>query len=77
MSVLSVLSYLSVCLSVTFNCALWPNGWTDEAGLGMGVGLSPVDSVLDGDPAPLPKKGAEPPKFWPMFIVAKRMDESR
>jgi len=25
------------------------------------VGLSPVDFVLDGDPAPLPKKGAEPP----------------
>jgi len=26
--------------------------------------------VLDGDPAPLPKKGARPsPNFWPMFIV--------
>jgi len=24
----------------------------------MDVGLSPVDFVLDGDPAPLPKKGA-------------------
>ena len=29
---------------------------------GMEVGLSPGDlEVLDGDPAPLPKKGAEPP----------------
>jgi len=28
--------------------------------LGMEVGLSPGDSVLDGEPAPLPK-GAEPP----------------
>jgi len=28
------------------------------------VGLGPGDFVLDGDPAPLPKKkGAEPPKF--------------
>jgi len=31
--------------------------------LGMDVGLSPGDFVLDGDPVPLPKKGAEPPKF--------------
>ena len=31
---------------------------------GMEVGLSPRDFVLDGDPAPLPRKGAEPsPKF--------------
>ena len=27
--------------------------------LGMEVGLSPGDSVFDGDPAPLPKKGAD------------------
>jgi len=31
--------------------------------LGMDVGLSPGDFVLDGNPAPLPKKGIEPPKF--------------
>jgi len=33
--------------------------------LGMEVGLSPGDFVLDGDPAPLPNKGgkAPPPKF--------------
>jgi len=31
--------------------------------LGMDVGLSPGDFVLDGDPVPLPKKGAESPKF--------------
>jgi len=32
--------------------------------LGMEVGLGPDDFVLDGDPAPLPKKGAEPhPQF--------------
>jgi len=31
--------------------------------LGMEVGLGPGDFVLDGDPAPLPKKGAELPKF--------------
>jgi len=31
--------------------------------LGMKVGLGPGNFVLDGDPAPLPKIGAEPPKF--------------
>ena len=38
--------------------------------LGMEVGLSSGDFVLDGDPAPLPQKGAQPPIFdqcplWP------------
>jgi len=49
--------------------------WCQTAGctkmpLSMELGLRPGDFVLDGDPAPLPKKGAEPPKFsarllWP------------
>ena len=29
--------------------------------LGMEVSLNPGDFMLDGDPAPLPKKGVEPP----------------
>jgi len=29
--------------------------------LGTGVGLGPSDIVLDGDAAPLPQKGREPP----------------
>jgi len=33
----------------------------DQDGTGMEVGLSAGDFVLDGDPAPLPKKGTEPP----------------
>jgi len=45
--------------------------------LGMEVGLDPSNIVLDGDPAPLSKKRAEPPNFWPMSIVAKRLHESR
>ena len=40
--------------------------------LGMEVGLSPGDFVLDGDPvAPSPKGGADPQNFRPMFIVTK------
>jgi len=42
--------------------------------LGMDVGLSPEDFVLDGEPVLPPNKGQEPPNFWPMFIVAKRLD---
>ena len=37
--------------------------------LGMEVGLGPAgDFVLDGDPAPLAKKGAEPPIFGPCLL---------
>ena len=59
---------------------LWPNGWMDQDGtmaLGMEVGLGPVHIVLDGDTAPLPKTGAEPQNFRPIFTVAKRLDASR
>ena len=52
-------------------------GWIKMAH-GIGVGRSPGDYVLDGHPAPLPKKGAEPlPNFRPISIVAKRLDGSR
>jgi len=37
-------------------------GWIKMA-LGTEVGLGPDHIVLDGDPAPLPKKGAEPLQF--------------
>jgi len=44
--------------------------------LGMEVGLGPDDFVFDGDPATRRKEGTPtPPKFWPMSIVAKRLDE--
>jgi len=49
----------------------------DQDGTWHGEGLSPGHIVLDGDPAPLPKKGAEPPNFRSIFIVAKRLDASR
>jgi len=40
--------------------------------LGMKVGVDPRDIVLDGDPAPPPKKTDTAPNFRPMSIVAKR-----
>ena len=36
--------------------------------LGMEEGLDPSDIVLDADPSPLPKKGAEPPIFGPHLL---------
>ena len=45
--------------------------------LGMQVSLGPGDFVLDGDPVPLHKKGAEPPhNFRPMSLVTKRLNGS-
>ena len=37
--------------------------------LGMEVGLATVHILLDGDTAPLPKKGAEPPIFGPSLLL--------
>ena len=36
--------------------------------LGMEMGLGPRHIVLHGDPAPLPKKGTEPPIFHPFLL---------
>ena len=39
--------------------------------LGMEVGLGPGDFVLDGDPAPSPKRGRSPlPNYRPIAVVA-------
>ena len=45
--------------------------------LGTEEGLSLGDIVLDGDSAPHVKGHSSPLHFWPMFIVAKRLDRSR
>jgi len=39
--------------------------------LGTKVGLSPGDSVLDGDPALLPQKGEPPPQFLAYFYCGQ------
>jgi len=45
--------------------------------LGMEVDLGPTHILLHGEPAPIPQKGAEPPNFRPLSVVAKRMDTSK
>jgi len=51
-------------------------GWI-KMPLGREVCLGPSDIVLDGAELPCPKRGTDPPNFWPMFIVTKRLDGSR
>jgi len=57
---------------------LWPNGMP----LGMDVGLSPVDFVLDGDPVPSPKKqyswpvSGNLPASYPALITLVTMQDS-
>ena len=49
-------------------------GWTKMA-LGMEVGLGPGDFVYDGDSATARTEGTPTTsQFWPMLIVAKRLD---
>jgi len=43
---------------------------------GREVGLGPGHIGLDGDPAPLQKKGDTAPNFRPICIVAKLLDVS-
>jgi len=43
--------------------------------LGREVGLGPGEIVLDGDLAPSPKKGAQPPIFGPCIVVSGWMDQ--
>ena len=67
-----------VCLSVrsvTLVYSCQNVGWI-KVKLGMEVGLSPGDIVLDGDLSPLPKGGTAASHFWPMSVVAKRLDGS-
>jgi len=49
------------------------DGWI-KMPLGMEVDFGPGDFVLDGDPAPLPKKGEETPNFRPMSVLAEWLD---
>ena len=50
-------------------CPLWPNGWMHYDATWYG------NFLFDGDPA-TPRKRAHPlpPNFWPMSIVAKRLN---
>jgi len=67
---------LSVCLSVTLVYCGQTVGWI-KMKLSVEVGVGPGHIVLDGDPAPLPKRGTAIPQYWPMPVVAKRLDGSR
>ena len=66
LSVLSVCRVL-LCVSVTLVYCGQTVRWI-KMNLGMQVGLGSGHIVLDGDPAPLPKKGTEAPIFGPRLL---------
>ena len=70
------LSCLSLCLSVTLVYCGQTVGQI-KMKLGTQVGLGHGHIVLDGDPAPPPQKGAEPPNLRPISAVAKWLNGSR
>ena len=70
LSVMSVLSVLSVTLVYCGQTV-----GRIKVKLGMPVGPGPGHIVLDGDS--LLPKGAQPPIFRPMSVVAKRLDGLR
>jgi len=43
------------------------NGWMNQMALGIEVGLGPTHIVLDGAPAPLPRKGGISQVFGPCY----------
>jgi len=52
-------------------CLLWPTGWMDHDITWSGDRHRPVDIVLDADPAPPARKGAQqPPLFCPQLRPA-------
>jgi len=51
---------------------LWPNGWMHRDATWYACRPQPRGLCVRWRPSPLPKKGAEPPNFRPMFIVSCR-----
>ena len=58
------------------SCLLWPNGWMNQDATWYGGRYRPRRHCISWGPSS-PLKGAQPPNFRPMFIVAKRLDGSR
>jgi len=71
-----MLTHRCPVLSVTLVHCGQTVGWI-KMKLGMQLGFGPCHIVLHGDPASLPKRGAESPKFRPISVVAKRLDASK
>ena len=56
-------------------CLLWPNGWMDQDVTWYGARPRHRRLCVKWGPrSTFPQKGAEPPNFRPMFIMAKRLD---
>jgi len=66
------LYYQTVVYPVFDIGVLWPSGWMDQDETWHGGGLGLDHTVLYGVPVPPPqKKGAQPPNYQPMSVIAK------
>jgi len=55
-------------------CLMWPNGWMDQDATWCGGKPLPRRLCVRWGPLSPEKKAETPPNFWPMYIVAKRLD---
>jgi len=67
---------LSVCLSVTL-VLLWPNGWMDQDDTWHAGRPQPWSRCIRWEHSSPSPKGAQPPNFRPICVVAKWLDGSR
>jgi len=68
------------CLSVCPACnvgALWPNGWTDQDESWRVGRPRSWPRCVRWAPSSPPQRGAKPPNFRPISVVAKWLDGSR
>jgi len=56
---------------------LWTNGWMHQDATWYGSRPQPRRLCVRWGPTFPRQKGTQPQNFWPMFIVAKRLDGSR
>jgi len=64
---------LSVC-SLCDAGVLWPNDWMHQDETWHGGRPRPMPHCVRWQPSARPKKGTQPPNFWPMSVVSKRLD---
>ena len=53
---------------------LWSNGWIDQDATWYRGKPRPRQRCVDGIAAPISPKRGTAPNFWPVYIVAKRLD---
>jgi len=56
---------------------VWPDGWMDQDETWHRCRPQPRPHCVRWGPSSPSKKGAQPTNYWPVSVVAERLDESR